>query len=170
MSEETRDRIAKVVESLGLTPDDIRRYMHLISLYYYYEVEVKGKRPSDVVIEVQPLPSDIKNIGAFLAAWRNLMTQVMKDIASTLRSLTPEEERMSFSRPEDVIRYMLMKQFGGQGKGEAGEEERSVPELEPEETEALKASIEKVKKMMEGSKDGSRGRGEGTGGSTDTSK
>lgn len=159
-----KEAVREEIESLGLTADDIRRFFHLISAYYYYEVEVKGKTPADVVMEVQPAPADVRNVGAFLVAWRHLMAMVMRDVAAAIRSLTPEEEAAPRTA-EEMMRYMLWQAMRGRAGGkEEEEEEAELPEVGAEETEALRRSIEKVKKMA-GAKEGGGSQGAASAGS-----
>jgi hypothetical protein len=151
MSESRKEAIKKFIEENNITAEDIRKMINTISKFYYYEIEINGKRASDVVIEVSPNPSDIKNLSSFIAAWKNLMTAVMKDIANTISSLMPQEERISYSDPNKLFQLLLRQKLSEQKKVE---EEVPVLDIEEEdvESEKLKKSIEKVKKITEGEK------------------
>ncbi len=63
------DKYKEIIEQYHLTAEDIRQYIRLISIYYYYKVNGEGLRPVDVVIEVNPHPSDVMNLIAFAAAY-----------------------------------------------------------------------------------------------------
>ena len=163
MSEERKkklkDMIKEEMEKWNLTPQDVRLFFHLISVYFLYEVEVQGKRPGDVVMEVMPLPSDVRNVGAFLTAWRRQMEIVLRDVGSAIASLMPEEVGVPRSADE-MMRYMLWQVLSGRTKKrEEEEEEAEEPEFEVESTEALKKSIEKVKKMLEAVRGGEKAEG-----------
>jgi len=39
------DRYKEIIDQYNLTPEDIRQFIRLISIYYYYKVNGEGLRP-----------------------------------------------------------------------------------------------------------------------------
>jgi len=140
------DRYKEIIDQYHLTPEDIRQYIRLISIYYYYKVNGEGLRPVDVVIEVNPHPSDVMNLIAFAAAWKQFYDNVARVVAQNVSyfasSALPTD---LIKKPEALMAYMLMKQMeqsqmGGLSPEEIEEIDKSV------DMERLKKSLEKVKK------------------------
>jgi len=140
------DRYKEIIDQYHLTPEDIRQYIRLISIYYYYKVNGEGLRPVDVVIEVNPHPSDVMNLIAFAAAWKQFYDNVARVVAQNVSyfssSMLPTD---LMKKPEALMAYMLMRQMeqaqqGGLSPEEMEEIDKSV------DMERLKKSLEKVKK------------------------
>jgi len=143
------DRYKEIIEQYHLTPEDIRQYIRLISIYYYYKVNGEGLRPVDVVIEVNPHPSDVMNLIAFAAAWKQFYDNVARVVAQNVSyfasSMLPTD---LIKKPEALMAYLLMKQMeqsqmGGLSPEEIEEIDKSV------DMERLKKSLEKVKRAAD---------------------
>jgi len=136
------DRYKEIIEQYHLTPEDIRQYIRLISIYYYYKVNGEGLRPVDVVIEVNPHPSDVMNLIAFAAAWKQFYDNVARVVAQNVSyfasSALPAD---LIKKPESLMMYMLMKQM----------EQSQMSGLSPEEIEEIDKSLdmERLKKSLE---------------------
>jgi len=143
------DRYKEIIEQYHLTPEDIRQYIRLISIYYYYKVNGEGLRPVDVVIEVNPHPSDVMNLIAFAAAWKQFYDNVARVVAQNVSyfasSALPTD---LMKKPESLMMYMLMKQM----------EQSQMSGLSPEEIEEIDKSVdmERLKKSLEKVKKGGR--------------
>ena len=143
------DRYKEIIDQYNLTPEDIRQYIRLISIYYYYKVNGEGLRPVDVVIEVNPHPSDVMNLIAFAAAWKQFYDNVARVVAQNVSyfasSALPTD---LMKKPESLMMYMLMKQM----------EQSQMSGLSPEEIEEIDKSIdmERLKKSLEKVKRGGR--------------
>ena len=143
------DRYKEIIDQYHLTPEDIRQYIRLISIYYYYKVNGEGLRPVDVVIEVNPHPSDVMNLIAFAAAWKQFYDNVARVVAQNVSyfasSALPTE---LIKKPESLMMYMLMKQM----------EQAQQSGLSPEEMEEIDKSIdmERLRKSLEKVKRGGR--------------
>jgi len=143
------DRYKEIIEQYHLTPEDIREYIRLISIYYYYKVNGEGLRPVDVVIEVNPHPSDVMNLIAFAAAWKQFYDNVARVVAQNVSyfssSMLPTD---LMKKPEALMAYMLMKQM----------EQSQMSGLSPEEMEEIDKSVdmERLKKSLEKVKKGGR--------------
>ena len=143
------DRYKEIIEQYHLTPEDIRQYIRLISIYYYYKVNGEGLRPVDVVIEVNPHPSDVMNLIAFAAAWKQFYDSVARVVAQNVSyfasSALPAD---LIKKPESLMMYMLMKQM----------EQAQMSGLSPEEIEEIDKSVdmERLKKSLEKVKRGGR--------------
>jgi len=140
------DRYKEIIDQYNLTPEDIREYIRLISIYYYYKVNGEGLRPVDVVIEVNPHPSDVMNLIAFAAAWKQFYDNVARVVAQNVSyfasSALPTD---LIKKPESLMAYLLMKQLEQSQSGRLSPEE--IEELsESVDMERLKKSLEKVKK------------------------
>jgi hypothetical protein len=140
------DIYKEIIEQYHLTPEDIRLFMKLISIYYYYKVNGEGLRPVDVVIEVNPHPSDVMNLISFAAAWKQFYDNVAHVVAQNISyfssSMLPTD---LMKKPESLMAYLLMKQIeqsqtGGLSPEEMEEIDKSV------DMERLKKSLEKVKR------------------------
>jgi len=144
------DRYKEIIDQYHLTPEDIRQYIRLISIYYYYKVNGEGLRPVDVVIEVNPHPSDVMNLIAFAAAWKQFYDNVARVVAQNVSyfssSMLPTD---LMKKPEALMAYMLMKQM----------EQSQMSGLSPEEIEEIDRSVdmERLKKSLEKVKRGGRG-------------
>jgi len=144
------DRYKEIIDQYHLTPEDIREYIRLISIYYYYKVNGEGLRPVDVVIEVNPHPSDVMNLIAFAAAWKQFYDNVARVVAQNVSyfssSMLPTD---LMKKPEALMAYMLMKQM----------EQSQMSGLSPEEIEEIDRSVdmERLKKSLEKVKRGGRG-------------
>jgi len=144
------DRYKEIIDQYHLTPEDIRQYIRLVSIYYYYKVNGEGLRPVDVVIEVNPHPSDVMNLIAFAAAWKQFYDNVARVVAQNVSyfssSMLPTD---LMKKPEALMAYMLMKQM----------EQSQMSGLSPEEIEELSENvdIERLKKSLEKVKRGGRG-------------
>jgi len=147
------DRYKEIIDQYHLTPEDIRQYIRLISIYYYYKVNGEGLRPVDVVIEVNPHPSDVMNLIAFAAAWKQFYDNVARVVAQNVSyfasSALPTD---LMKKPESLMMYMLMKQM----------EQSQMSGLSPEEMEEIDKSVdmERLKKSLEKVKRGGREEGE----------
>ena len=143
------DTYKEIIEQYHLTADDIRRCIKLASIYYYYKVNGEGLRPVDVVIEVNPHPSDVMNLIAFLAAWKQFYDNVARVVAQNVSyfssSMLPTD---LMKKPEALMAYMLMKQM----------EQSQMSGLSPEEVEEIDRSVdmERLKKSLEKVKKGGR--------------
>jgi len=143
------DRYKEIIDQYHLTPEDIREYIRLISIYYYYKVNGEGLRPVDVVIEVNPHPSDVMNLIAFAAAWKQFYDNVARVVAQNVSyfssSMLPTD---LMKKPEALMAYMLMKQM----------EQSQMSGLSPEEMEEIDKSVdmERLKKSLEKVKKGGR--------------
>jgi len=143
------DRYKEIIEQYHLTPEDIRQYIRLVSIYYYYKVNGEGLRPVDVVIEVNPHPSDVMNLIAFAAAWKQFYDNVARVVAQNVSyfssSMLPTD---LMKKPEALMAYMLMKQM----------EQSQMSGLSPEEMEEIDKSVdmERLKKSLEKVKKGGR--------------
>ena len=144
------DRYKEIIDQYNLTPEDIRQYIRLISIYYYYKVNGEGLRPVDVVIEVNPHPSDVMNLIAFAAAWKQFYDNVARVVAQNVSyfasSALPTD---LMKKPESLMAYLLMKQM----------EQSQMSGLSPEEIEEIDKSVdmERLKKSLEKVKRGGRG-------------
>jgi len=143
------DRYKEIIDQYHLTPEDIRQYIRLISIYYYYKVNGEGLRPVDVVIEVNPHPSDVMNLIAFAAAWKQFYDNVARVVAQNVSyfasSALPTD---LMKKPESLMAYLLMKQM----------EQSQMSGLSPEEIEEIDKSVdmERLKKSLEKVKRGGR--------------
>jgi len=143
------DRYREIIEQYHLTPEDIRQFIRLISIYYYYKVNGEGLRPVDVVIEVNPHPSDVMNLIAFAAAWKQFYDNVARVVAQNVSyfssSMLPTD---LMRKPESLMAYLLMKQM----------EQSQTSGLSPEEIEEIDKSVdmERLKKSLEKVKRGGR--------------
>jgi len=135
------DKYKEIIEQYHLTPEDIRQYIRLISIYYYYKVNGEGLRPVDVVIEVNPHPSDVMNLISFAAAWKQFYDNVARVVAQNVSffasSALPTD---LLKKPESLMMYMLMKQM----------EQAQMSGLSPEEMEEIdeKIDMERLKKSL----------------------
>jgi hypothetical protein len=143
------DRYKEIIEQYHLTPEDIRQFIRLFSIWYYYKVNGEGLRPVDVVIEVNPHPSDVMNLIAFAAAWKQFYDNVARVVAQNVSyfasSALPTD---LMKKPEALMAYMLMKQM----------EQSQMSGLSPEEMEEIDKSVdmERLKKSLEKVKRGGR--------------
>jgi hypothetical protein len=162
------DRYKEIIDQYNLTPEDIREYIRLISIYYYYKVNGEGLRPVDVVIEVNPHPSDVMNLIAFAAAWKQFYDNVARVVAQNVSyfssSMLPTD---LMKKPEALMAYMLMKQMeqsqmSGLSPEEMEEIDKSV------DMERLKKSLEKVKRGGREEKESEKGEGKGDSGIQNT--
>jgi len=162
------DRYKEIIDQYHLTPEDIREYIRLISIYYYYKVNGEGLRPVDVVIEVNPHPSDVMNLIAFAAAWKQFYDNVARVVAQNVSyfssSMLPTD---LMKKPESLMAYLLMKQMeqsqmGGLSPEEIEEIDKSV------DMERLKKSLEKVKRGGGGKEESEKGEAEGDSGVQDS--
>jgi hypothetical protein len=162
------DRYKEIIEQYHLTPEDIRQYIRLISIYYYYKVNGEGLRPIDVVIEVNPHPSDVMNLIAFAAAWKQFYDNVARVVAQNVSyfssSMLPTD---LMKKPEALMAYMLMKQMeqaqmGGLSPEEMEEIDKSV------DMERLKKSLEKVKRGGREEEESEKGEAKGDSGVQNT--
>jgi len=147
------DRYKEIIEQYHLTPEDVRQYMRLVSIYYYYKVNGEGLRPVDVVIEVNPHPADVMNLIAFAAAWKQFYDNVARVVAQSVSSFSSSALPTDLmKKPESLMAYLLMKQM----------EQTQQSGLSPEEIEELSESVdmERLKKSLEKvKKDGDKGEG-----------
>jgi len=162
------DRYKEIIEQYHLTPEDIRQYIRLVSIYYYYKVNGEGLRPVDVVIEVNPHPSDVMNLIAFAAAWKQFYDNVARVVAQNVSyfasSALPTE---LIKKPESLMMYMLMKQMeqsqmSGLSPEEIEEIDKSV------DMERLKKSLEKVKRSGREEEESKKGEAKGDSGVQNT--
>jgi hypothetical protein len=144
------DRYKEIIEQYNLTPEDIRQFLKLFSIWYYYKINGEGLRPVDVVIEVNPHPADVMNLIAFAAAWKQFYDNVARVVAQNVSyfssSMLPTD---LLKKPEALMAYMLMKQM----------EQSQMGGLSPEEIEEIDKSVdmERLKKSLEKVKRGGRG-------------
>ena len=106
----------------------------------------EGLRPVDVVIEINPHPSDVLNLISFFAAWRQFYDDVARVVAQNVSyfasSALPTD---LMKKPEALMMYMLMKQLEQSQSGRLSPEE--IGEIEKDiDIERLKRSLEKVKR------------------------
>ena len=140
------DTYKEIIEQYHLTADDIRRCIKLASIYYYYKVNGEGLRPVDVVIEINPHPSDVLNLISFFAAWRQFYDDVARVVAQNVSyfasSALPTD---LMKKPEALMAYLLMKQMEQSQSGRLSPEE--IEEIDKSvDMERLKKSLEKVKR------------------------
>jgi len=136
------DRYKEIIDQYHLTPEDIRQYIRLVSIYYYYKVNGEGLRPVDVVIEVNPHPSDVMNLIAFAAAWKQFYDNVARVVAQNVSYFTSSMLPTDLiKKPEALMAYLLMKQI----------EQSQMSGLSPEEIEEIDKSVdmERLKKSLE---------------------
>lgn len=158
------DRYKEIIDQYNLTPEDIRQYIRLISIYYYYKVNGEGLRPVDVVIEVNPHPSDVMNLIAFAAAWKQFYDNVARVVAQNVSyfssSMWPTD---LMKKPEALMAYMLMKQIEqSQQSGLSPEEMEEIDKSV--DMERLKKSLEKVKRGGGEEEESEKGEAEGDSG------
>jgi len=162
------DRYKEIIDQYHLTPEDIRQYIRLISIYYYYKVNGEGLRPVDVVIEVNPHPSDVMNLIAFAAAWKQFYDNVARVVAQNVSyfasSALPTD---LMKKPESLMAYLLMKQMeqsqmSGLSPEEIEEIDKSV------DMERLKKSLEKVKRSGREEEESEKGEAKGDSGVQNT--
>jgi len=162
------DRYKEIIDQYNLTPEDIREYIRLISIYYYYKVNGEGLRPVDVVIEVNPHPSDVMNLIAFAAAWKQFYDNVARVVAQNVSyfasSALPTD---LIKKPESLIAYLVMKQMeqsqtGGLSLEEIEEIDKSV------DMERLRKSLEKVKRNVGEEEENEKGETKGDSGVQNT--
>jgi len=158
------DTYKEIIEQYHLTAEDIRRFIKLVSIYYYYKVNGEGLRPVDVVIEINPHPSDVMNLISFLAAWKQFYDNVARVVAQNVSyfssSMLPTD---LMKKPESLMAYLLMKQMeqsqtGGLSPEEIEEIDKSV------DMERLKKSLEKVKRGGGEEEEGEKGESKGDSG------
>jgi len=140
------DVYKEIIEQYHLTAEDIRRCIKLTSIWYYYKVNGEGLRPVDVVIEVNPHPSDVLNLISFFAAWKQFYDNVAQVVAQNVSyfasSALPTD---LIKKPESLMAYLLMKQLEQSQSGRLSPEE--IGEIERDiDIERLKRSLEKVRK------------------------
>jgi len=162
------DRYKEIIDQYNLTPEDIREYIRLISIYYYYKVNGEGLRPVDVVIEVNPHPSDVMNLIAFAAAWKQFYDNVARVVAQNVSyfssSMLPTD---LMKKPEALMAYMLMKQMEQSQKSGLSPEE--MEEIDKSvDMERLKKSLEKVKKGGREEEESEKGEAKGDSGVQNT--
>ena len=149
MKKSRLDRYKEIIEKYNLTPEDVRQYMRLVSIYYYYKVNGEGLRPIDVVIEVNPHPADVMNLIAFAAAWKQFYDNVARVVAQNVSYFSSSALPTDLmKKPESLMAYLLMKQM----------EQTQQSGLSPEEIEELSESVdmERLKKSLEKVKKGGR--------------
>jgi len=162
------DRYKEIIDQYNLTPEDIREYIRLISIYYYYKVNGEGLRPVDVVIEVNPHPSDVMNLIAFAAAWKQFYDNVARVVAQNVSyfssSMLPTD---LMKKPESLMAYLLMKQM--EQTQQSGLSPEEIEELsESVDMERLKKSLEKVKKGGREEEESEKGEAKGDSGVQNT--
>jgi len=143
------DKYKEIIEQYHLTPEDVREYIRLVSIYYYYKVNGEGLRPVDVVIEVNPHPADVMNLIAFAAAWKQFYDNVARVVAQNVSYFSSSALPTDLmKKPESLMAYLLMKQM----------EQTQQSGLSPEEIEELSESVdmERLKKSLEKVKKGGR--------------
>jgi hypothetical protein len=155
------DKYKEIIEQYHLTAEDIRRFIKLVSIYYYYKVNGEGLRPVDVVIEVNPHPSDVMNLMSFIAAWKQFYDNVARVVAQNISYFASSALPTDLMKnPESLIAYLVMKQMeqaqtGGLSLEEIEEIDKSV------DMERLRKSLEKVKRNVgeeeENEKGGTKG-------------
>jgi len=162
------DVYKEIIEQYHLTAEDIRRCIKLTSIWYYYKVNGEGLRPVDVVIEVNPHPSDVLNLISFFAAWKqfydNVAQVVARNISYFASSALPTD---LIKKPESLMAYLLMKQMeqsqmSGLSPEEIEEIDKSV------DMERLKKSLEKVKRSGREKEESEKGEAEGDSGVQNT--
>ena len=158
------DIYKEIIDQYHLTAEDIRRCIKLASIYYYYKVNGEGLRPVDVVIEVNPHPSDVLNLISFFAAWRQFYDDVARVVAQNVSyfasSALPTD---LMKKPEALMMYMLMKQLEQSQSGRLSPEE--IGEIEKDiDIERLKRSLEKVKRGGREEEESEKGEAKGDSG------
>jgi hypothetical protein len=162
------DTYKEIIEKYNLTPEDIRRFIKLTSIYYYYKVNGEGLRPVDVVIEVNPHPSDVMNLIAFAAAWKQFYDNVARVVAQNVSLFASSAMPTDLmKKPESLMAYLLMKQMeqtqqSGLSPEEMEEIDKSV------DMERLKKSLEKVKRGGGGEEESEKGEAKGDNGVQNT--
>jgi hypothetical protein len=158
------DVYKEIIEQYHLTAEDIKRFIKLISIWYYYKVNGEGLRPVDVVIEVSPDPSDVLNLILFLAAWKQFYDNVARVVAQNVSYFTSSMLPTDLmKKPEALMAYLLMKQMeqsqmGGLSPEELAEIDRSI------DMERLKKSLEKVKRSVGEEEESEKGEAKGDSG------
>ena len=139
------EKVKKYIEENNITVKDVKNAFKIISMYYYYKVAIKGDKPVDVVLEINPALSEVKNIASILSIWRNVMYRYMTEVANTIKSLMPENEiPINFNDPNSLARYILLQKMRTNKEEEINIEDFEINEID---SETLKKSIEKVKKI-----------------------
>ena len=162
------DKYKEIIEQYHLTAEDVRRCLKLASIYYYYKVNGEGLRPVDVVIEVNPHPSDVMNLISFFAAWRQFYNEVARVVAQNISyfasSALPTD---LIKKPESLMMYLIMKQMeqtqtGGLSLEDIEEMDKSI------DIERLKKSLEKVKRNVGEEEENEKGGAKGDSGIQNT--
>ena len=162
------DMYKEIIEQYNLTAEDVRRCFKLISIWYYYKINGEGLRPVDVVIEVNPHPSDVMNLISFLAAWKQFYDNVARVVAQNVSyfasSALPTD---LMKKPESLMTYLLMKQMEQSQTGGLSPEE--ITEIDENiDLERLKKSLEKVKRSGGKEEEGEKGENKGDSGVQNT--
>ncbi len=143
--QDINEKVKKYIEENNITVKDVKNAFKIISMYYYYRIAIQEAKPVDVVLEINPALSEVKNIASILSIWRNVMYRYMQEVANTIRSLTPESEiPINLNDPNSLARYILMMKMRTNKEEEINIEDFEINEID---SETLKKSIEKVKKI-----------------------
>jgi len=162
------DKYKEIIEQYHLTPEDVREYIRLVSIYYYYKVNGEGLRPVDVVIEVNPHPADVMNLIAFAAAWKQFYDNVARVVAQNVSYFSSSALPTDLmKKPESLMAYLLMKQM--EQTQQSGLSPEEIEELsESVDMERLKKSLEKVKKGGREEEESEKGEAKGDSGIQNT--
>jgi len=162
------DKYKEIIEQYHLTPEDVREYIRLVSIYYYYKVNGEGLRPVDVVIEVNPHPADVMNLIAFAAAWKQFYDNVARVVAQNVSYFSSSALPTDLmKKPESLMAYLLMKQM--EQTQQSGLSPEEIEELsENVDMERLKKSLEKVKKGGREEEESEKGETKGDSGVQDS--
>jgi len=144
-NDEEKDEIGKTLKELGITADDIRRFINIISMWFYHKVNKEDLSPMEVIAEVAPNPADILNLTALLAAWKDFNDKAMKAVSQTVSqfstsTITPE----MLKHPEMALAQMILQQRLGSQQPELAPDDLMELNSRPDE-ERLKRSLEKVR-------------------------
>jgi hypothetical protein len=139
------DEIGEILKKLGVTAEDIRRFINIISMWFYHKVNKEDLSPMEVIAEIAPNPADILNLTAFLAAWKDFNDKAMKAVSQTVSqfsatTITPE----MLKHPEMALAQMILQQRLGNQQPEIAPDELMELNSKTDE-ERLKKSLAKVK-------------------------
>ena len=144
-NDEEKDEIGEILKKLRITAEDIRRFINIISMWFYHKVNKEDLSPMEVIAEIAPNPADILNLTALLAAWSDFNNKAMKAVSQTLSqfsapTVTPE----MLKHPEMALAQMILQQRLGSQQPELAPDDLMELNSKPDE-ERLKRSLEKVR-------------------------
>jgi len=144
-NDKEKDEIGEILNKLGVTAEDIRRFINIISMWFYHKVNKEDLSPMEVIAEIAPNPADILNLTALLAAWKDFNDKAMKAVSQTVSqfsttTMTPEMLR----HPEMALAQLILQQRLGSQQPELAPDDLMELNSKPDE-ERLKKSLAKVR-------------------------